>query len=146
MKIEPVIPNRDIIQLWKLWNSLRFTKIISVDQLKENNIIIEFCVNVNSIHYKKFIDNVSDCVLNKTPQGTISFTGYLPQKQTNQVVNNSFLNSQYKQYKIEFINSASKDELKIDRAQEIILFYDKIIEILGNYASERSAKGNKKRV
>lgn len=123
--------NKKILNLWKLWNSLSFTKLVLINQMIENNIIIEFAVNVNFNNYKNFFDKLSEIVIKKNPSGSISFINYLSQN-IEYYRNENFINTQFKKYRIEFVDSFIKYKEK-DLKEKSEIFYNNIIKLLKEY-------------
>lgn len=124
--------NKDIIKLWKIWNKIQFSKLVVVNQMIENNIIIEFGINISSVNSNSFLKKINDVVIKKIPSGSVSFIGYLSQVADIEDKKQYFLNTQFKKYRIEFLDSFQKyssDDLK----DKINVFYNDLIKILAEY-------------
>ncbi len=121
--------SREILALWNKWNNNQFTKLLIVDQMSiDNNIVIEFAINIKSNQFYTFLKNLNEIVIKKIPNGTLSFISYLSQVSDND--NKYYINTQYKKYRIEFIDSSLKYSEKNDIKEKSIIFYNKLLEII----------------
>jgi hypothetical protein len=119
--------NTQISNLWVKWNKNSCSELLLVDQQSlDNNIIIEFAVNIKSLQYTAFLKIINEVVIKKIPNGTISFISYLTQ---NSKQKGYYINTQYKRYRIEFIDSSLKYS-ENDIKDKSLLFYNKLMEKL----------------
>ncbi len=124
--------NSKTIDLWRLRNSNSFMKLILINQMKLNNIILEFGINANSSYFKDFIEKLKEIVIKKNPSGSLSSIGHLSQD----IENKSFINTQFKKYRIEFVDSFI-DYKEEDLKQKSEIFYNNLINLLGTYERKK---------
>lgn len=122
--------NDHISNIWKKWNNNSFMQLLLINQMSEDNIIIEFGINVNCIEYKVFIEELGKLIRNKIPNGSLSFISYLSQNISDQ--NISVINTQFRKYRMEFIDSFQKYSNK-DIKEKSIIFYNNLINLLMSY-------------
>jgi len=104
-----MIPQSKITDIYSIWNRLSFTKLLLVNQLNDR-FQIEFVLNTEDPISNLFLGEIQDLTIKKHPAGSVAFTGYWSVEG---------LNSQYKRFKIDFIDITIKE--KID--EEKLNFY-----------------------
>jgi hypothetical protein len=97
-----MIPQSEITELYRLWSRLSFTRLLFVSQLNDR-FQIEFVLNTENPISKVFLAAVQDMTIKKHPTGSVSWVGYWSQ--------GVGLNSQYKRYRVDFIDSTIKEEI-----------------------------------
>jgi len=96
-----MIEQNEITELYQLWSRLPFSRLLVVNQLNEK-FKIEFILNTEDPYSPIFLSELQNLTIKKHPAGSVSWIGYWSMET---------LNSQYKRYKIDFIDSTIQDEI-----------------------------------
>ena len=124
-----MIPQSKITELFDLWSRLPFSKLLSVDQLR-NRFQIEFVVNTDNPQSNPFLARLQKITIDKHPTGSVSWIGYYSienfGRESGVYLGDGF-SSQLKKYKIDFIDSSLKDEID---PEKLDLYVKKLEECL----------------
>ena len=92
-----MIPQADITELFQLWSKLSYSRLLFVDQTN-NRFKIEFLLNTEDTASNLFLAEIQQLTIKKHPAGSVAWSGH-------------WQNSQYKRYKIDFIDVSIKEEI-----------------------------------
>jgi hypothetical protein len=115
-----MIVQQQITDLFKLWSKLYFSRLLLVDQ-KNEKFVVEFVLNTEDPISKFFLNEIQLLTIKKHPIGSVAWVGYWGTGLA------AGLNSQYKRFKIDFIDSSVKDQ--IDEAK-LGLYVEAIKELI----------------
>jgi len=110
----------EVYELFSLWSKISYSKLLNVDQI--SGFKIEFIIDEN-ILAKSFLKNIQKITIKKHPSGSVAFIEYWGQS--------GAINSQYRKYRIEFIDSSIKEE-KLDEDKLRLYFENLKNELRGN--------------
>lgn len=118
--VQSMIVQQQITDLFKLWSKLYFSRLLLVDQ-KNEKFVVEFVLNTEDPISKFFLNEIQLLTIKKHPIGSVAWVGYWGTGLA------AGLNSQYKRFKIDFIDSSVKDQ--IDEAK-LGLYVEAIKELI----------------
>jgi len=112
-----IVAQNEITELYQLWFRLSFTQLLAVNQLHDR-FQIEFVLNTEDSMSNLFLSEIQNLTIKKHPAGSVIWTGYWSV---------GGLNSQYKRYKIDFIDISINE--KIDE-EKLKLYVTELKECL----------------
>ncbi len=110
----------EVYELFSLWSKISYSKLLNINQI--SGFKIEFIIDEN-ILAKLFLKNIQEITIKKHPSGSVAFIEYWGHAGT--------INSQYRKYRIEFIDSNIKEE-KFDEDKLKLYFKNLKNELLKN--------------
>lgn len=117
-----------------------FSKLIKVDQ-RDGKFILEFILDANDSRSFDFHKKITELTLKKAPSGTISWIGNYGEKNA---IQEQSINTQFKKYRLEFIDSSLKDETSIDETvKKLKIYYTQMEEMIGSYVEQFSKKNKR---
>ena len=112
-----MIIQRQLTEIFSLWNKLSYSKLLSIVQNSEFQI--EFAIDEALPAARLFLSEIRNLTVNKHPSGSISFISYWSPDKA--------LMTQYKRYRINFIDSLIKETIDENK---LMLYVEKIRELV----------------
>ena len=110
-----MIRQSDITELYRLWSRLSYSRLIAVNQLNKK-FQIEFVLNTEDGAAKIFLSELQEITIKKHPAGSLAWAGHWSVEG---------LNSQYKRYKIDFIDSSINEKIE-DNEEKLGLYVEEL--------------------
>ena len=115
----------DLSQLFDTWAKLTYSKILSVDQ--RGILTLEFVID-STKQGKRLLEAIRKITIEKVPVGTVSFLSHYEGK------------SQYRIYRVEFIDAAIQDEKPDDYTEKLFHYVEKLKEVIEEAAHHGTEK------
>jgi hypothetical protein len=106
-----MIFQNEITELYDLWSRISYSKLLIVNQ-RNNKFQLEFVLNTGDPSSQLFFNELQDLTIHKHPAGSISWAGHW---------SIDGFNSQYKKFKIDFIDTLINEKLK-DNEEKLGLY------------------------